>query len=54
MGDQGRIAAIDVGTNSVHMVVARVGRTGFDVITTEKEVVRLGAGLDGDDESNRS
>lgn len=44
------VAAIDVGTNSVHMVVARVGRTGFDVITTEKEVVRLGAGLDGDDE----
>ena len=44
------VAAIDVGTNSVHMVVARIVRTGFDVISTEKEVVRLGAGLDGDDE----
>lgn len=44
------VAAIDVGTNSVHMVVARIGRTGFDVITTEKEVVRLGAGADGNDE----
>ncbi|MGA0862759.1 MAG: Ppx/GppA phosphatase family protein, partial [Ilumatobacteraceae bacterium] len=44
------VAAIDVGTNSVHMVVARVGRTGFDVISTEKEVVRLGAGLDGGDD----
>lgn len=44
------VAAIDVGTNSVHMVVARVGRTGFDVITTEKEVVRLGAGVSGEEE----
>lgn len=38
------IAAIDIGTNSVHMVVARVAKDGFDVVTTEKEIVRLGEG----------
>src|SRR6185295_14710315 len=44
-----RIAAIDIGTNSVHMIVVRV-RTdmSFEVIDREKEMVRLGAGgLDG-------
>ena len=43
------IAAVDVGTNSVHMVVARVGTNGFDVLASEKEVVRLGEGVDGMD-----
>jgi exopolyphosphatase/guanosine-5'-triphosphate,3'-diphosphate pyrophosphatase len=43
------IAAIDVGTNSVHMVVARVGPNGFDVLASEKEVVRLGEGVEGMD-----
>lgn len=43
------IAAIDVGTNSVHMVIAKVGSTGFDVLASEKEVVRLGEGADGMD-----
>lgn len=39
------IAAIDIGTNSIHMVVARVTGSGrFEVITREKEVVRLGRG----------
>lgn len=44
------LAAIDIGTNSFHMVVARVGEappghtTGpFEVIAREKEMVRLGA-----------
>jgi exopolyphosphatase / guanosine-5'-triphosphate,3'-diphosphate pyrophosphatase len=44
-----RIAAIDIGTNSVHMIVVRV-RTdlSFEVIDREKAMVRLGAGgLDG-------
>jgi exopolyphosphatase/guanosine-5'-triphosphate,3'-diphosphate pyrophosphatase len=44
-----RIAAIDIGTNSVHMIVVRV-RTdlSFEVIDREKFMVRLGAGgLDG-------
>jgi exopolyphosphatase/guanosine-5'-triphosphate,3'-diphosphate pyrophosphatase len=44
-----RIAAIDIGTNSVHMIVARVRPDfSFEVIDREKEMVRLGAGgLDG-------
>lgn len=42
------IAAIDVGTNSVHMVVASVDTAGFTVLATEKEVVRLGEGSEND------
>ena len=39
------LAAIDVGTNSFHLVVARiVGDTRFEVIAREKNVVRLGSG----------
>lgn len=38
------IAAIDIGTNSTHMVVARVSSTGFEVITREKNQTRLGEG----------
>jgi len=38
-------AAIDIGTNSVHLVVARaLPQGGFDVVTAEKEMVRLGSG----------
>ena len=40
-----RIAAIDVGTNSVHMIVVRVrSDLSFEVIDREKMMVRLGAG----------
>ena len=41
-------AAIDIGTNSMHLVVARARRDGsggdggYEVLTTEKEMVRLG------------
>ena len=38
------IAAIDVGTNSIHMVVARATESGFEVITREKSPARLGEG----------
>ena len=39
------LAAIDVGTNSFHLVVARVtGDDRFEVVTSEKEMVRLGTG----------
>lgn len=42
------LAAIDIGTNSVHMVVARMAPDGrFEVITRHKEMVRLGES--GDD-----
>src|SRR5450631_2020719 len=44
-----RIAAIDIGTNSLHMIVVKVRPDlSFEVIDREKEMVRLGAGgLDG-------
>src|SRR5471032_142311 len=44
-----RIAAIDIGTNSLHMIVVQVRPDlSFEVIDREKEMVRLGAGgLDG-------
>jgi len=44
-----RIAAIDIGTNSVHMIIVRVRPDlSFEVIDREKVMVRLGAGgLDG-------
>jgi len=40
-----RIAAIDIGTNSVHMVIARaLGPRGFEVVDREREVVQVGRG----------
>ena len=44
-----RLAAIDMGTNSLHMIVVLVRPDlSFEVIDREKEMVRLGAGgLDG-------
>jgi exopolyphosphatase / guanosine-5'-triphosphate,3'-diphosphate pyrophosphatase len=44
-----RLAAIDIGTNSLHMIVVHVRPDlSFEVIDREKEMVRLGAGgLDG-------
>ena len=39
------VAAIDVGTNSFHLLVADFDDSGhFEVVTREKETVRLGAG----------
>jgi exopolyphosphatase/guanosine-5'-triphosphate,3'-diphosphate pyrophosphatase len=44
-GDAAVRAAIDIGTNSIHLVIARVGRPGgFEILTREKESVRLGHG----------
>ncbi|MEY2420874.1 MAG: exopolyphosphatase / guanosine-5-triphosphate,3-diphosphate pyrophosphatase [Acidimicrobiaceae bacterium] len=39
------LAAIDIGTNSIHLLIARpTGNNRFEVIDREKEVVRLGSG----------
>src|SRR4051812_15151352 len=39
------LAAIDIGTNSVHLVIARADQDGhFEVVDREKEAVRLGSG----------
>jgi exopolyphosphatase/guanosine-5'-triphosphate,3'-diphosphate pyrophosphatase len=38
-----KLAAIDIGSNSIHMIVARIdGEGSFDIIAREKEMVRLG------------
>ena len=44
-----QIAAIDIGTNSIHMIVVRISSDlSFEVIDREKDMVRLGAsGLEG-------
>ena len=39
-----RIAAIDAGTNSIHMIVAELRRGGHRVVDKEKEMVQLGLG----------
>ena len=40
-----RVAAIDIGTNSVHMIVVQVRPDrSFEVVDREKEMVRLGSG----------
>jgi exopolyphosphatase/guanosine-5'-triphosphate,3'-diphosphate pyrophosphatase len=44
-GDSQVLGALDIGTNSVHLVLARpVGDDRFETLTREKEVVRLGSG----------
>lgn len=45
------LAAVDIGTNSFHMAIVRPGERGnFEIITREKEAVRLASGS-GDLES---
>ena len=40
-----RIAAIDIGTNSIHVVIAQAhGQRGFEVLDREREVVQIGRG----------
>ena len=40
-----RIAAIDIGNNSIHMIVVQVRPDlSFEIIDREKEMVRLGSG----------
>src|SRR6187397_1766029 len=40
-----QIAAIDIGTNSLHMIVCRVRPDlSFEVVDREKDMVRLGTG----------
>jgi exopolyphosphatase/guanosine-5'-triphosphate,3'-diphosphate pyrophosphatase len=45
MGGGVRVAAIDIGTNSIHMVIARsTGAAGFELADREREVVQIGRG----------
>lgn len=42
-------AAVDIGTNSFHLIVVRLKNNGhFEIIDTEKEVIRLGEGSSSD------
>ena len=44
-GAPGASRRLDIGTNSIHLVVARpVNGDGFETLTREREVVRLGTG----------
>lgn len=43
---QQHLAAIDLGSNSFHMVVARIEDGHIHILDSLKEMVRLGAGLD--------
>jgi exopolyphosphatase/guanosine-5'-triphosphate,3'-diphosphate pyrophosphatase len=38
------LAALDLGTNSFHLVIARLVDNGYEIVTREKETVRLGHG----------
>ena len=43
-----RLAAIDIGTNSIHIVIAQAtGKGGFEVLDREREVVQVGKGSFG-------
>ncbi|VAW45132.1 Exopolyphosphatase [hydrothermal vent metagenome] len=46
--DQSLYAAIDLGSNSFHMIIARETHGQFQVIDKHKEMVRLRTGLDKD------
>jgi exopolyphosphatase/guanosine-5'-triphosphate,3'-diphosphate pyrophosphatase len=40
----GMLAALDIGTNSFHLVVARTRGDGYEIVTREKQTIRLGHG----------
>ncbi len=40
------VAAVDLGSNSFHMVVARIARGELETLDRDREMVRLAAGLD--------
>ncbi|NEQ31671.1 MAG: Ppx/GppA family phosphatase [Leptolyngbya sp. SIO4C5] len=41
-----KLAAIDIGTNSIHMIIVEaIAQRHFEVIDREKEMVKLGAGV---------
>jgi exopolyphosphatase/guanosine-5'-triphosphate,3'-diphosphate pyrophosphatase len=48
-GQAGTVAAIDIGTNSIHLIVARMDKAGhLEVLDTDKISVRLGQFLQQD------
>jgi len=57
MGKEGEtrtVAAVDLGSNSFHMIVARLEETGtLSIIDRLREPVRLGGGLKSNGELGR-
>ena len=49
--DSGVLAAVDLGSNSFHMIVARISHGQVTIIDRLREMVRLAAGLDSDDDA---
>lgn len=45
MSEAAPLAAVDLGSNSFHMIVARPGAGGFEVIDRLREAVRLAGGM---------
>lgn len=48
------IAAIDLGSNSFHMVVARIIGNSLQIISRHKQRVRLASGLDSQNNLNQT
>jgi exopolyphosphatase/guanosine-5'-triphosphate,3'-diphosphate pyrophosphatase len=44
---QGVIAAIDMGSNSFHMIIVEIKKDSFKIIEKEREVIRLGIWKEG-------
>ncbi|HEY3236269.1 MAG TPA: Ppx/GppA phosphatase family protein [Polyangiaceae bacterium] len=40
-----KLAAIDIGTNSIHMLLVEVQNRGFEIVDREKTMVKLGQGV---------
>ena len=41
-----KLAAIDIGTNSIHMIIVEaISQSSFDILEREKEMVKLGVGV---------
>lgn len=47
-GEDAVVAAVDLGSNSFHMLVARIDGAAFQIIDKLREPVRLAAGLDAE------
>ena len=46
--DSGPIAAIDIGSNSFHLITARINNGALQPLVKDKQIVRLADGLDAD------
>ena len=49
MRSQRLISAIDIGSNSFHMIIAEISGKSFSIIRKEREVIRLGTWKEGED-----